>query len=99
MGADSEWDYTEITAAAEHRCEATITDYIETMYVDMHDVAYNDKYRGIEYEFVKLPPKEWLTNQIESCNVTIQSYKRSIERYQELLNQHEERDTKICEAS
>jgi hypothetical protein len=47
--------------------------------------SYSGKYRGIDYEVIDNPPKEWLTNEIE-CNVEeIENLRRKNAIFQSIL--------------
>jgi hypothetical protein len=52
------------------------------------EFGYSDKYRGIDYEIIPAPPKEYINKEIEGCNSRIASLKDRIERLTQLRDQH-----------
>lgn len=57
-------------------------DIINEIIVDLaEEYDYSEKYRGITYEVISDPPKEWLADQIKSLQNTIDYSTYLIEQY------------------
>lgn len=50
-----------------------------------NEYYYSDKYRGIDYEIIECPPREYLENSIKRLKGYIKSYNKTIKRHEKLI--------------
>lgn len=49
--------------------------------------SYSDKYRGIDYEQIPVPPRKWLVSKINNKKREIEFLSKDIDLYQSYLNE------------
>lgn len=79
-GQDREWSYQEFNGYNLKDDLEEAVEYIESEY------DWSDKYRGIEYEVVDLPPKSVIADEIKSIESSISNLKVRLLRYNDVLS-------------
>lgn len=73
------YDYTEIP---DNCSQEVLEDIVEEL---KSPNWWSDKYRGVQYELVDKPPKEYILGLISGLEVTIEGYNKRILQLKELI--------------
>lgn len=80
----TDWNY-DILPDIHDTTEEHLEDYIQENLLTEQDKYFSESYRYFEFEFIDLPPKEWLEYKIKYMTLQRNSLNVQIEQFNSLL--------------
>ncbi len=80
----TEWNY-DILPNQYGNTEEHLEEFIQENLLTEHDKFFSESYRYFEFEFIDLPPKEWLEQQIQYMTLKRDILNIQIEQFNNLL--------------